>query len=117
MSRVEENQKLHLPNSFRDDIQVQIAQAKFLEDISRSLAVIADNVTEYIHSETEKPMYPEDFKRCITCRYLDEDEDNPDSVCNSCTNRSNWRSGFFRSDSHISYLKEESNGRGCSCSR
>lgn len=42
MSRVEENDKLHLPNSFRDDIQVQIAQAKFLEDISRSLAVIAD---------------------------------------------------------------------------
>lgn len=43
MSRVEENAKLRLPNSFRDDIQVQIAQAKFLEDISRSLAVIADH--------------------------------------------------------------------------
>ena len=42
MSRIEENEKLHLPNSFREDIQVQIAQAKFLEDISRSLAVIAD---------------------------------------------------------------------------
>ena len=43
MSRIEENAKLHLPNSFREDIQVQIAQAKFLEDISRSLAVIADH--------------------------------------------------------------------------
>lgn len=45
MYRVEENAKLHLPNSFRDDIQVQIAQAKFLEDISRSLAVIADAIS------------------------------------------------------------------------
>ena len=56
MSRVEENAKLHLPNSFRDDIQVQIAQAKFLEDISRSLAVIADTEMEFLHSETEPPM-------------------------------------------------------------
>lgn len=62
MSRIEENAKLHLPNSFRDDIQVQIAQAKFLEDISRSLAVIADNTTEYIHSETEPPMFIRDWE-------------------------------------------------------
>lgn len=60
MSRVEENAKLHLPNSFRDDIQVQIAQAKFLEDISRSLAVIADVQLEYLHSETEPPIFKED---------------------------------------------------------
>ena len=58
MSRVEENKKLNLPNSFRDDIQVQIAQAKFLEDISRSLAVIADAEMEFLHSETEPPMNP-----------------------------------------------------------
>lgn len=57
MSRVEENQKLQMPASFKSDIQVQIAQAKFLEDISRSLAVIADTLTEYIHSEMEPPMY------------------------------------------------------------
>lgn len=42
MSRVEENAKLNCPGSFKSDLQIQIAQAKFLEDISRSLAVIAD---------------------------------------------------------------------------
>lgn len=42
MSRVEENANLHLPSGLRTDKEIWMAQAKFLEDISRSLAVIAD---------------------------------------------------------------------------
>ena len=42
MSRVEENAKLRLPSGLRTDKEIWMAQAKFLEDISRSLAVIAD---------------------------------------------------------------------------
>ncbi len=41
-SRVEENANLHLPSGLRTDKEIWMAQAKFLEDISRSLAVIAD---------------------------------------------------------------------------
>ena len=61
MSRVEENDKLHLPNSFRDDIQVQIAQAKFLEDISRSLAVIADSL-DIMTKNSSSAILPDFFR-------------------------------------------------------
>lgn len=75
MSRVEENKKLNLPNSFRDDIQVQIAQAKFLEDISRSLAVIADCcLDEWQKDQVDRFMSMTQEDRKLYSDYVKQDE-------------------------------------------
>lgn len=54
MSRVEENANLHLPSGLRTEKEIWMAQAKFLEDISRSLAVIADAMS--VPAETMTPI-------------------------------------------------------------
>ena len=54
MSRVEENAKLRLPSGLRTDKEIWMAQAKFLEDISRSLAIIADAMS--VPAETTTPI-------------------------------------------------------------
>ena len=75
MSRVEENAKLHLPNSFRDDIQVQIAQTKFLEDISRSLAVIADCcLDKWQNDQVDRFMSMTQEDRKLYSDYVKQDE-------------------------------------------
>lgn len=75
MSRIDENAKLHLPNGFRDDIQVQIAQAKFLEDISRSLAVIADCcLDEWQKDQADRFMSMTQEDRKLYCDYTGVDE-------------------------------------------
>ena len=75
MSRIDENLKLHLPNSFRDDIQVQIAQAKFLEDISRSLAVIADCcLDEWQKDQADRFISMTQEDRKLYCDYTGVDE-------------------------------------------
>ena len=75
MSRVEENAKLHLPNSFREDIQVQIAQAKFLEDISRSLAIIADCcLDKWQKDQVDRFMSMTQENKKLYCDYSQLDE-------------------------------------------
>lgn len=63
MSRVEENAEVLKKTKGRfsgkaEDVMCSMTGEilGILMDISKSLAVIADNTTEYIHSETEAPM-------------------------------------------------------------
>lgn len=64
MSRVEENAEIlkKTKNQFNGKPESVMCSMTgeilgILMDISKSLAVIADNTTEYIHSETEAPMF------------------------------------------------------------
>ena len=79
MSRVEENANLHLPSGLRTDKEIWMAQAKFLEDISRSLAVIADE----LHTEEVE-------KSCHNCRSWTMDISNPERKCGECYMLDEW---------------------------